>query len=199
MHLTAALFLAAVLLGSCNYRSEPEQAIHTYAGAVGDGRCDDALKFMSVRTRHAIEVLRVKPQHPQNPLPIEQYYCNKLTFEDCKLGKMTVIDQQADTAKVSMPCGRTQDGILPGFSSPFLKYEPRTTELVREDGEWHIVEPFVVRMIEIREKEDQMREVALRDQERRRLEYERNKREGTIQSTSGNGEIPHPPSATSSK
>lgn len=93
---TAALFLAAVLLGSCNYRSEPEQAIQAYAAALQDDRCDDALKLMSTRTRHAIAVLRVNPQHPQNPLPTENYYCNRLTFEDCKLGKMTLSEHHND-------------------------------------------------------------------------------------------------------
>ena len=151
--------------------------MRAYVRAVRESRCDDALKVLSTRTRHAIDVLRVKPQHQWGPVPIEQYYCNKLAFENCKWEKMTLGDQRADTATVSMPCGRTQDSFLPGFSSPFLKYEPRITTLVREQGEWHVVDPFVIRFVEARETEDRMRDAALR-------EHERVKREGGIASTS---------------
>ena len=162
---TIALFLIAVYVTACNSGSDPELALGVYAHAVRENRCDDALKLMSERTRHAIDVLRVKPQHPQNPLPIESYYCNKLTFENCKVEKMTLAASQTDTATVSMPCGRTQDSFLPGFSSPFLKYEPRSFELIREDGEWHVVEPMVIRIAEIRETEDRMRDAELQRQE----------------------------------
>jgi hypothetical protein len=150
---------------SCGHRSsDPERALENYVHAVNDGRCADARKLLSSRTIRALDYLHVKPQHPQNPLPVEQYYCNDLIFEDCKWNKMELTQKYADKATVSMPCGRTQDSFLPGFSSPFLKYEPRENELVREDGEWRIVLPFVIRMIEVREKEDQLREEALRQQ-----------------------------------
>lgn len=190
MHRTSALLLTVTLALACSSHSDPELALQSYARAVSENRCSDALNLLSARTIHAIDGLRVKPQHPQSPLPIEYYYCNKLTFEDCKLGKMTLSESRDDTATVSMPCGRTQDSFLPGFSSPFLKYEPRTTELVREDGDWHVVAPFVIRIAEIRESEDQRRAEAIRGHERRKREHERVKREGTIASTPDAGVRP---------
>jgi hypothetical protein len=140
--------------------------MRSYVLAVTEQRCDDALNLLSAPTRHAIDALRAHPQHPNDPVPIEQYYCNALMFESCKWKRMTLSDQRADAAAVSMPCGRSQDSFLPGFSSPFLKYEPRITPLVREAGEWHVVEPLVIRIVEVREKEDRAVEAALRERER---------------------------------
>ncbi len=161
-----ALLLLVVAGGAaCKTSSGPELALEAYAHAVQENRCDEALKLVSERTRYAIDVLRVKPQHPQSPLPVDHYYCNKLTFEDCKLGEMTLTASQAGTATVSMPCGRTQDSFLPGFPSVFLKYEPQTTDLVHEEGGWRVVVPMPIRVVEIREKEEQMRDAALRRQE----------------------------------
>lgn len=160
------LLLLVVACGAaCNTYSGPELALEAYARAVEENRCDEALKLVSERTRYAIDVLRVKPQHPQSPLLSENYYCNKLTFEHCKLGEMTLSASQADTATVSMPCGRTQDSFLPGFSSVFLKYEPRTTDLVREEGGWRVVVPMAIRIVDIREREEQLRDAELRRQE----------------------------------
>jgi hypothetical protein len=122
------------------------------------------------------------------PVPIEQYYYDALAFENCRLKQMTLSDQRADAATVSMPCGRTQDSILPGLPSPFLRYEPRITESVREEGEWHVVEPLVIRIVEVRETEDRMRDAALR-------ERERVMREGAFAPTPSAGGVPHPPSA----
>ena len=89
-------------------------------------------------------------------------------FENCKEKKMTLTIETGDTAKVSMPCGHTQDSILPGFTSMFLKYEPRTSELVREGGEWRVELPMPIRIVEVREREEQMRDAARREMERRR-------------------------------
>lgn len=164
------LLLTIAAAVGCNSHSEPELALQTYVDAVRDGRCGDALDLLSERSRYALDVLRVKPQDRHNPLPVEEYYCRPLFFEDCKAGKMTVASQQAETATVTMPCGRTQDGILPGFPSIFLKYEPRENELVLENGEWHIVLPFVIRIVEVREKEDRMRDAAMREYERKMSE-----------------------------
>lgn len=158
--------------GACSSGSDPERALEAYVRAVSENRCEDARKLLSERTNYALDSLRVKPQHPQNPLGIEEYYCNRLIFEDCKSGKMTLSDQSTDTATVSMPCGRTQDSILPGFSSPFLKYEPRATEMVREKGEWHVVAPMVIRIVEIRESEDRRRDAAIREHERLKRKHE---------------------------
>lgn len=168
---TVALLLVA-WTGACSSGSDPERALQAYVRSVSESRCEDARKLLSARTNHALDVLRVKPQHPQNPLPIEHYYCNNLIFEDCKWEKMTLSNQGADSATVSMACGRTQDSFLPGFSSPFLKYEPRVTEMVREEGEWHVVAPFVIRIAESRETEDRMRDAAIREHERRKRERE---------------------------
>lgn len=170
LHHTIVLLVAVALAAACQFRSEPELALDAYVYAVNEGRCDNARELLSTRSRYGLDVLRVKPQHRQSPLPVEEYFCTKLYFEDCKWGKMKLDEQTGDTARVSMPCGRTQDSIFPGFSSPFLKYEPRVTELVREDGEWHIVLPTVIRIVEIRDREDQMREDALRRQEEMRRE-----------------------------
>lgn len=169
LHRLSVLLLAAVCAGACSFPSEPERALEAYVYAVNEGRCDDALELLSTRSRHGLDVLRVKPQHPQNPLPIEEYYCRKLIFEDCKWGEMQLDESYGNAAKVSMPCGKTQDSFLPGFSSIFLKYEPRVTELMLEDGRWRVVVPRVIRIAEIREKEDRMLESALeRDQELRK-------------------------------
>lgn len=174
---TITVFLFVACAGSCHFRSEPEVALESYIRAVSEKRCSDAKKLLSARTNYALDSLQVKPQHPQSPIPLEEYYCNPLIFEDCKPEKMTVTDEQPDAATVSMPCGRTQDSFLPGFSSPFLKYESRAHELVREQGEWHVVMPFVIRIVEVREKEDKMRNAA--------LERERLRRESTAAPTPG--------------
>ena len=97
-------------------------------------------------------------------MPLEEYYCSIFTFEDCKLNEMSVKAGDGATATVTMPCGRTQDSFLPGFPSMFLKYEPRDWELVREEGHWRMVLPFVIKIVEVREREDQLREKALQDQ-----------------------------------
>ena len=185
---TITLFLVLACVAACNSGSAPELALHAYIRAVEDGRCEDARKLLSARTNHALDVLRDKPQHPQNPLPLEEYYCRQLLFENCKSQKMTLTEQRADTATVSMPCGRTQDSIFPGFSSAFLKYEPRDTEMIREDGAWHVVMPFVIRVAEIRETEDKMR-----DAELRRMEDMKRKR-GKPPALTGR-ESPQPPVA----
>jgi len=96
-------------------------------------------------------------------VPIEHYYCYDLMFEDCKLGKMTLTFQRDPAAAVSMPCGRTQDGFLPGFPSPFLKYEPRVTELIYERGEWRVVLSYAITIAETREREERARAAAWRN------------------------------------
>src|SRR5688572_2523864 len=169
LHRMSALLLVAVFAGACSFPSEPEQALEAYVYAVNEGRCDDALELLSARSRRGLHILRVKPQHPQNPLPLEEYYCRKLIFEDCKWGEMQLDEAYGNVAKVSMPCGKTQDSFLPGFPSIFLKYEPRVTELMLEDGKWRVVVPTVIRIAELREKEDKMLESFLkRDQELRK-------------------------------
>jgi hypothetical protein len=180
---TVVLLLLVAWVGACDSRSDPERALRAYVSAVNENRCDDAQKLLSARTNYALDALRVKPQHQHSPVPIEHYYCYKLIFEDCKWKEMTLIASQGDTASVSMPCGRTQDSFLPGFSSPFLKYEPRSTELVREEGEWHVVIPMVIRIVEIRETEDRRRDAILREQEHLRQKYEGIKPTGTTAST----------------
>jgi hypothetical protein len=163
-------FLAVtVFTSACGVRSEPEKALYAYAEAVRSRRCGEAMGFLSERTRYALDFLRVKPQHPQSQIPLEEYYCSKFAFEDCKLSDMNLTSAEANSATVSMPCGRTQDGILPGFPSMFLKYEPRETGLVKEDNDWRVVLPHVIRIVEIREREDKIRDEALREQERRRV------------------------------
>lgn len=160
--------LAVIAVAGCRAKSGPEQALESYIRAVRAHRCDAAMSFLSARTRHAIESLIERPQHPQAPVPIEHYYCYDLMFENCKEKKMTLTSETGDTAKVSMPCGRTQDSILPGFTSMFLKYEPRISELVREGGKWRVELPMPIRIVEVREREEQMRDAARREMERRR-------------------------------
>ena len=166
--------LAAALVSACGQRTEPERAVTDFAAAVNERRCGDAIEFLSERTRYSLDRLREKPQRPHSSVPLEEYYCSKFTFEDCKLSEMSLKNMDADIATVSMPCGRTQDSFLPGFPSMFLKYEPRDWDLVREEGRWQIVLPFVIKIVEVREKEDQLREKALREREehlkRRKLE-----------------------------
>ena len=157
--------LVAALVSGCEQRAEPEIALSDFAAAVNERRCSDAIEFLSARTRYSLDRLREKPQRTYDAVPLEEYYCSKFTFEDCKLGKMSVKNIDAETATVSMPCGRTQDSFLPGFPSMFLKYEPRDWDLVREDGRWRIVVPSAIRVVEVREKEDRLREQALRDRE----------------------------------
>ena len=166
---TVALLLVVAWAGACDSRSDPERALQSYVSAVSENRCDDAQKLLSARTNYALDALSTKPQHRHSSVPIEHYYCYKLIFEDCKWKETTLSASQADTATVSMPCGRTQDSFLPGFSSLFLKYEPRSTELVREEGEWHVVVPFVIRIVEIREKED----TAIREYRERQEQFKR--------------------------
>jgi hypothetical protein len=134
---------------------------------VREHRCDAAKNLLSARTRHAVDVLAVRPQHPRDPVPIEHYYCYDLMFEDCKVNKMTLEVERDQTAAVSFPCGRRGDSFLPGFSSVFLKYEPRVTELVREEGEWRVELPFVIAVVEAREREERARDAAMRNRERR--------------------------------
>ncbi|MEO7658455.1 MAG: hypothetical protein ABIV48_02475, partial [Pyrinomonadaceae bacterium] len=126
----------------------------------------EALTFLSARTVYSIESLRAKPQRKREPVAVEQYYCDKLAFEDCRLNKISLAEENGDFAKVSVPCGRTQDSFLPGFSSPFLKYEPRETELIREEGRWFIIDPLVIKIVEMREKEERMRDEAMRQRAR---------------------------------
>ena len=168
------IVLAAAVLSACERRTEPETALSDFAAAVNERRCSDAIEFLSARTRYSLDSLREKPQRPHEPIPLEEYYCSQFTFEDCKLGEMSLKKADAEIATVSMPCGRTQDSFLPGFSSMFLKYEPRDWDLVREDDRWRIVLPFVIKVVELREREDEMRERALREREehlkRRKLE-----------------------------
>ena len=170
------LVLTAVLLSACERPTEPERALNDFAAAVNERRCSDAIEFLSARTRYSLDRLREKPQHPQAPVPLEEYYCSKVTFEDCKMDEMVLKNVDTEVATVSMPCGRTQDSFLPGFSSMFLKYEPREWQMLREDDRWRIVLPFVIRIVEVREREDQLREQVLRDQEehlkRRKLQEE---------------------------
>ena len=152
---TSLVVLAVViLLTGCRDSSLPEQALAGYIRAVREHRCDAALNFLSARTRRAIKSLIERPQHPQAPVPIEHYYCYDLMFEKCKDRKMTLTVDSGDAAEVSMPCGRTQDSIFPGFTSIFLKYEPRVTKLVREGGEWRVELPIPIRIVELREREE---------------------------------------------
>ena len=147
-----ALLVAVIIVAGCREKSGPEQAFASYIRSVREHRCDAAMGFLSARTRHAIESLIERPQDPHSPVPIEHYYCYDLMFENCKEKKMTLTHESGDTAKVSMPCGRTQDSILPGFTSMFLKYEPRTSELVREGGQWRVELPLPIRIVELRER-----------------------------------------------
>ena len=160
----AIFVLIGVMAASCRTYSEPESALRAYARSVRERQCADSLGQVSSRTRYALEVLRRKPQHSHDPLPLEEYYCNKFAFEDCKLDELTLNRADDSIATVSMSCGRTQDSFLPGFPSIFLKYEPRDFELVREDGRWRVVLPHVIKIVEVREREDQLRDKALREQ-----------------------------------
>ena len=157
--------LAAALMSACERPSEPESALTDFAAAVNERRCSDAIELLSARTRYSLDRLLEKPHRDHNPIPLEEYYCSKFTFEDCKLREMSIRKADAESATVSMPCGRTQDSFLPGFPSMFLKYEPRDWDLVREEGRWRIVLPFVIKIVEVREKEDQLIEKVLRDRE----------------------------------
>jgi hypothetical protein len=168
MDKSRTLLVALTLFIGCREPSAPEQALAGYIHTVREHRCAEAMIFLSARTRHAVESLIERPQHPEAPVPIEHYYCYDLMFENCKVEKMTLIDQSADKAKVSIPCGRTQDSILPGLTSIFLKYEPRVNELVHEDGKWRVELPMSIRIIELREERDRARDVAIREMERRR-------------------------------
>lgn len=154
---TKSLLAAVILLAGCRPPSAPEQALRGYIRAVREHRCDAAMRFLSARTRHAVRSLIARPYDPRHPAPIKHYYCYDLMFENCKDQKTTVAFDSADAAKVSMPCGRRGDSILPGFSSMFLKYEPRVSELVREDGQWRVELPFAIEAAEVREQEDRAR------------------------------------------
>jgi len=157
--------LAVVTVTSCARRTEPETALSEIAAAVNERRCGDAVEFLSERTRYSLDKLRETPQRPHESIPLEEYYCSKFTFEDCKLREMSLKNSETASATVTMPCGRTQDSFLPGFPSMFLKYEPRDWDLVREDGRWRIVLPTVIRIVDVRERENEMRERALRQRE----------------------------------
>jgi hypothetical protein len=181
------LVLVACLLSACEQRSEPERALDEFAAAVNDRRCSDAIGFVSARTRYSLDRLREKPQHPESPIALEEYYCSKFTFEDCKLGEMSLKNRSGAAATVSMPCGRTQDSFLPGFPSMFLKYEPRDWELLNEEGVWRVVIPSTIRIIELREREDQLREKLDREREEHLKRRQLRKREaGTNPSATPN-------------
>lgn len=169
--LLAAVIAAVIVAAGCGKeKSAPEQAFAGYIDAVREHRCDAAKNFLSTRTRYALDWVteqtgRVDEHrraagrpHGLPAAPIEHYYCYDLMFEHCKAGEMTLATEQGDTARVSMPCGRTQDSILPGFTSMFLKYQPRITDLVREEDEWRVVLPTLIRIVEVREQEDAARE-----------------------------------------
>jgi hypothetical protein len=151
-----------VVAADCRSKSAPERAMADYVVAVREHRCDAAMSFLSMRSRHAIESLTIRPQHPHVDVPIEHYYCYDLMFEDCKVDKMTLTSQREQSAAVSMPCGRAQDSFLPGFPSPFLKYGPRVSEMVREQGEWYVELSYPIEIIERREHEERARDDAMR-------------------------------------
>ena len=161
----SSLFILAVLSLGCNSISAPEQAVRTYVGDVRGGRCAAARQLLSAETDQALEYLKVKPQHPDRPLPVEEYYCGRFAFEDCKYKKTELVRSDGMRATVSMPCGRSQDSILPGFSSPFLKYEPREIDLVYENEAWRIIEPTPIRVVALLKREDAWRAEALRRHE----------------------------------
>ena len=164
-----ALLVLVLVAAACHPRSAPERAMADYVAAVREHRCDAAMNLLSARTRHAIESLTVKPQDPHASVPIEHYYCYDLMFEDCKIGKITLTSQSDQAATVSMPCGRTQDSFLPGFPSAFLKYEPRGTDLVREEGQWRVELSYPIAIVESREQAERARDAAMRrERERRR-------------------------------
>ena len=162
------LLIVVLIASGCSSVSEPESALQTYVEAVQEGRCQEARNLLSQKTRYALDYLHEKPQQRQNALPVEEYYCGRFAFEHCQYWKTMLTAGGSNVALVSMPCGRSQDSIFPGFSSPFLKYEPRKVELVNEDGAWRIVEPTPIRIVEVREREDQLREEAIRRQDERR-------------------------------
>ena len=163
-----AVLAVVILLAGCRDTSVPERALAGYIRSVREHRCDVAMNFLSTRTRRAIKSLIERPQHPQAPVPIEHYYCYDLMFENCNDGKMSLTVESGDAAEVSMPCGRTKDSIFPGFTSIFLKYEPRVTKLVREGGEWRVELPIPIRIVELRQREERARGAAKREMERRR-------------------------------
>src|SRR5688572_23833730 len=101
---TAVLISVAIMAVGCRQYSEPETALRSYADAVRERRCSDSLELISSRTRYALDVLLEKPQHPHNPLPLEGYYCNKFTFDECKSTK-TLKAADVDAATVAMSCG----------------------------------------------------------------------------------------------
>src|SRR5688572_3628070 len=159
----AIVIFVGLMAVSCQRLSEPEKALRSYAGAVSERRCSDSLELISSKTRYALDVLREKPQHAQSPLPLEEYYCNKFTFDECKLDELTLKAVEGHTATVARSCGHSQDSFLPGFSSIFLKYEPRDFELVREDGGWRVALPFVIKIAELQERDHHLREKALQE------------------------------------
>lgn len=161
------LLLVISWAASCTTSTPPEKALKSYIQAVSEGRCAEALNLVSARTRYSLESLRLKPQRQWEPIGIETYYCNPIAFENCKSDNTSLIVPQPDAAKVSMPCGRSQDGFLPGFSSIFLKYEPRITEMTYEEGSWRVVEPMVIRIVELRDSEEKIRDEVLKRQRRR--------------------------------
>lgn len=171
--ITIALILTLAV--ACSRHSGPEKALEDYVAAIREGRCADARKLISYRSEQALRYLEENPQHPQNPLPITEYYCGQFAFEDCKPSKIELTSLTGEAAIVTMPCGRSQDSILPGFSSPFLKYEPRNTSLVLESGQWRVEEPHAIRIFEIKTREDEFRRQALEREEQRRRQYVKKK------------------------
>lgn len=157
-----------ILIAGCRDASVPEMTLAGYIRSVREHRCDAAMNFLSARTRHAIESLMERPHDPHAAVPIEHYYCYDLMFENCMDGKMSLTVESGGSAEVSMPCGRTQDSILPGFTSMFLKYEPRVTRLVQENGEWRVELPMPIRIVELRERQDRARDAAKNRMEQRR-------------------------------
>jgi hypothetical protein len=164
------LFALALACTSCKEDAEPLALLRSHVELVREGRCAEARKQLSARTEQALTYLERKPERGHSTVPINEYFCNKFTFEYCRTSEMSLTRMAGDDATVSMPCGRTQDSIFPGFSSIFLKYEPRETHLVREAGEWRVVVPHAIRKFEIREKEDQMVEAYLAQREQRKRE-----------------------------
>lgn len=176
MHAKRALPISLLLLATiwnpaCSSSSEPERVAEAYVKAILDGRCAEARQLLSARTNYALEYIHAHPKRQERPLPIEEYYCGDFAFEDCKLSEMELATLDGDKATVTISCGKTQDSFLPGWPSIFLKYEPRPIELIQEDSSWKVVEPYVIRMVEVREREDELREKAL--QERKRYEQTR--------------------------
>jgi hypothetical protein len=150
---TAVLF-TLVFSTACAKRSSAEVTLERYVTAIYERRCDDAKALLSEQTLRGLEKLRARPLRPNAPSAPEEYYCSKFAFEHCQLSKMELKEVSGDKAIISMPCGRTQDSMFPGFTSIFLKYEPHSVELIRESGNWFVKEPLVLRYAELREKED---------------------------------------------